>query len=105
MIKIGFFFICLLLLTLNGQTFASSAKDPAYLEARKNGAEAYLVVEVTDDDSNPVPGVLVRVHMGLNFADKGNHLEGVTKCGWAFCCQREDNGECHRDRSLKVRMV
>ena len=92
MIKIGFFFICLLLLTLNGQTFASSAKDPAYLEARKNGAEAYLVVEDTDDDSNPVHGVLVRVHMGMNFADKGNHLEGVTNADGRFVVKGKTTG-------------
>ena len=52
--------------------------DPAYREARINGADAKLVLTIVDNDGAPVPDADVDVYMGMNFHGKGYSITGKT---------------------------
>ena len=53
-------------------------KDPAYLKARRNGAEAQLKVHIINDVGEAVTDANIKVFMGMNFRPKGYWINGKT---------------------------
>ena len=53
-------------------------KDPAYLDARRNGAETKIVLKVVDDMGAVVQNATVNIFFGMNFRPKGHAISGET---------------------------
>lgn len=53
-------------------------KDPDYLAARRNGANAKIVLQVVDDADVAVSNAMINVFMGMNFRPKGYEMVGKT---------------------------
>lgn len=53
-------------------------EDPAYLDARRNGAETKIVLKVVDDMGVVVSNVTVDIFFGMNFRPKGHAISGET---------------------------
>ncbi len=53
-------------------------KDPAYLDARRNGADAKIVLKVVDDMGVVVSNATVNIFFGMNFRPKGHAISGET---------------------------
>lgn len=53
-------------------------KDPAYLDARRNGAETKIVLKVVDDMGAVVSNATVNIFFGMNFRPKGHAISGET---------------------------
>ena len=53
-------------------------KDPAYLDARRNGAETRISIKVVDDTGVVVSNATVNIFFGMNFRPKGHAITGET---------------------------
>lgn len=53
-------------------------KNPAYLDARRNGTETKIVLKVVDDMGDVVSNASIKVFMGMNFRPKGYWINGKT---------------------------
>ena len=67
-----------LIMTMVSIVAIAQKRSPAYLDARRNGAEAQLKVCVVDNEGKIVSNATVRVFMGMNFRPKGYWIEGLT---------------------------
>lgn len=56
----------------------ASRKDPEYQKARREGAEAQLLIRAVDDAGHAVSDARTRVFMGMNFRPQGHWFEGET---------------------------
>lgn len=68
-------------------------KDPAYLKARRNGAEAQLKVYIVNDEGAAVSNASIKVFMGMNFRPKGYWIKGKTDEDGAFIVQGKTCGD------------
>ena len=68
-------------------------KEPGYLDARRNGAEAKLEIFVADNDGTAVSNASVKVFMGMNFRAKGYWIEGDTNEKGVFVVQGKTCGD------------
>lgn len=68
-------------------------KSPAYVEARRNGAEAKLNVLVADDEGRAVSNANAKVFMGMNFRPKGYWVRGKTDEQGSFLVQGRTCGD------------
>ena len=59
-------------------------QDPAYREARRNGAMAKMELKIVNDDGIPIPYADVDVFMGMNFRPKGYSITGRTDTNGVF---------------------
>lgn len=59
-------------------------KNPAYRQARINGAYAKVELHIMDDENNVVPYATVDVFMGMNFRSQGYWLKGKTDTNGVF---------------------
>lgn len=76
-----------------GMTSFAHKKDVDYLQARRNGADAKIVVSLVNDAGDPVSNAAVRVLMGMNFRPKGYWIEGVTDEHGAFLLHGKTCGD------------
>ena len=51
---------------------------PAYLDARRNGAETKIVLKVVDDMGVAVSNATINIFFGMNFRPKGHAIAGKT---------------------------
>ena len=59
-------------------------KDPDYLNARRNGGDARIVLSIIGDEGLPVSNAIVRVLMGMNFRERAYYINGVTGANGEF---------------------
>jgi hypothetical protein len=74
-------------------SLVAAKKNPEYSRARKNGAEAKILLNITDDAGMGVSNVSVRVFMGMNFRPKGYWINGETDVNGHFLIQGETCGD------------
>ena len=67
-------------------------KDPDYLNARRNGGDARIVLSIIDDDGQPVSNAMVRVLMGMNFRERAYYINGVTSATGKFVIEGKTTG-------------
>lgn len=75
-----------------GMTSFAHKKDVDYLLARRNGADAKIVVSLLNDDGNPVSNATVRVLMGMNFREKAYYIDGITNPNGQFVVEGKTTG-------------
>lgn len=67
-------------------------KDVDYLQARRNGADAKIVISLADDAGLPVSNATVRVLMGMNFREKAYYISGTTTPNGQFVIEGRTTG-------------
>ena len=68
-------------------------KNPAYRQARINGAYAKVELHIMDDENNVVPYATVDVFMGMNFRPKGYWIKGNTNSNGVFLVEGKTCGD------------
>ena len=86
-------FLVILALAIVSINAIAHKKDPDYLNARRNGAEAQLKVRVVDNEGAIVSNANIRVFMGMNFRPKGYYLEGKTDTNGVFVAEGKTCGD------------
>ena len=86
-------YVIVTLLILAGWPLNAAKKDPAYREARHNGALTKIVLHVADDDGKPVVDASVRVFLGMNFRPKGRWIGGTTDTNGVFVVDGKTCGD------------
>lgn len=86
-------FLVILALAIVSINAVAHKKDPDYLNARRNGAEAQLKVRVVDNEGAIVSNANIRVFMGMNFRPKGYYLEGKTDTNGVFVAEGKTCGD------------
>ena len=67
-------------------------KDPDYLNARRNGGDARIVLSIIEDDGRAVPNAIVRVLMGMNFRERAYYINGMTDENGKFVIEGKTTG-------------
>ena len=75
-----------------GMTSFAHKKDVDYLQARRNGADAKIVVSLVNDAGDPVSNAAVRVLMGMNFREKAYYINGTTDADGRFVIEGRTTG-------------
>lgn len=75
-----------------GMTSFAHKKDADYLRARRNGADARIVLSLLDDAGMPVSNATVRVLMGMNFREKAYYIDGITNPNGQFVIEGKTTG-------------
>ena len=83
---------CFLLAGTTAVCASAYKKEPNFLNARRNGGLARIVLRVVDDESSPVADTKVRVFMGMNFRERGYWLEGTTDTNGVFMIDGKTTG-------------
>lgn len=82
-----------LAITVVSMVAVAQKRSPAYVDARRNGAEAQLKVRVVDNEGAIVSNANIRVFMGMNFRPKGYYLEGITDTSGVFVAEGKTCGD------------
>ena len=80
-------------LVLVSITAMALKKDPNYLKARREGAEAQLKVCVVNDAGEVVSNASIKVFMGMNFRPKGYWINGKTDKDGVFVAKGKTCGD------------
>ena len=72
---------------------AAAKRDPAYRDARRNGALAKIELHVADDEGTPVGEAEVKVFLGMNFRPKGRWVKGMTDTNGVFVAEGRTCGD------------
>ena len=68
-------------------------KDPAYLDARRKGAETKIVLKVVDDMGTLVSNATINIFFGMNFRPKGHAIIGETDENGVFTAVEKTCGD------------
>ena len=68
-------------------------KDPAYRDARRNGAQTKIELHIADDDGTPVPDAKIKAYLGMNFRPLGTWIDGTTDTNGVFVLEGKTCGD------------
>lgn len=83
--------IILTFMAMGFSTFAHK-KDPDYLNARRNGGKAQIILSISDDLGNAISNASIRVLMGMNFREQAYYIEGLSNAKGEFVVEGKTTG-------------
>lgn len=77
-------FLVILALAIVSINAIAHKKDPDYLNARRNGGKAQIILSISDDLGNAISNASIRVLMGMNFREQAYYIESLSNAKGEF---------------------